>query len=188
MKPFRFNSNILLLAGTLFGVFGTTLYPNSAKAQVQLTWPVKQQKYYVLLNEFCHFLENNPRNITNQQYIFHHYVDYPPLYTDTLNKKNAERLTAFGILLAHFKTFIDSVGLDNLDAKPAQFWKHDSLAFAPFLHGLDEHPANCLGYFAKSSPNKPIGYILFDPKSEKLVSWFLINQGGTYYFFKFTML
>jgi hypothetical protein len=188
MKTSQSTLDIFIPTVALLAVLGASAYPSCVSAQDQLTWPKQQQRYYALLSDFCHFLQEDPANINRQQYIFDHYVDYPQYDNDTAQKRNAERLTAFGILLTHLKSFIDSVGLNNLDAKPAQFWHNDSLAFAPFTNGLVETPTNCLGYFNKQNPQKPYSYLLFDPRSGKLISWLLINQGGKYYFFQFDML
>ena len=188
MKRLLLSLRRIIQASASLILWVAALCPHSAKAQADKKWPYQQQRYYATLTELCHFLEQDPANINRQQYILDHYLDFPPAPTDHSTPKDAERLKAFGILISQFKHFIDSVGLDNIDAKPAQYWSNDSIAYTPFLKGVKESPLNCLGYFNKRSPQKPYGYLLFNPESGKLISWLLLNQGGYYYFFQFNML
>ena len=85
--------------------------------------------------------------------------------------------------------YVDSVGMENLDAAPTRLFKADKNFFKPFeSEELKDLLPFTLTYYDKNTPEKPIGVLLFEPKTHKLLAWILLNQGGYYYFLTFNMV
>ncbi len=47
---------------------------------------------------------------------------------------------------------------------------------------------NVFAYYRKEYPENPLGALLFEPETNKLVAWIMINQGGYKYFLTFNLL
>ncbi len=103
----------------------------------------------------------------------------------------------FNYLIHIFKREIDSIGIENMDAKPLWFYKGGSIYNALVTDNTftkidrtksKSSDANIFSYFKKSQPEKPIGALLFDSETNKLLSWIVLNQGGYRYFLTFNLL
>jgi len=47
--------------------------------------------------------------------------------------------------------------------------------------------ANVFAYYRKEEPDNPLGTLLFEPETSKLIAWIMINQGGYKYFLIFNL-
>lgn len=157
-------------------------------SQADKSWTKNEKKEYNTINHFCSYLTNNPFNEINQDSIFNNYIYFDYASKDSNTDRKNKRILQFNGLLQNFKRYLDSVGVGNLDTKPVRFFKSDAAFYEPFKNELKSSAENTFAYFIKSDPNKPLGYLLFDEKSSKLVSWILIDQGGTHYFLTFDMM
>jgi hypothetical protein len=84
---------------------------------------------------------------------------------------------------------LDSVGIKNLDARPVRFYKNNSRVYEPFTKDdLVAAAPNSFAWYNKNDPEHPLGYLWFDDVNYKLISWILIDQGGTHYFLVFNLL
>jgi hypothetical protein len=84
------------------------------------------------------------------------------------------------MLFYQFYHFVDSVGLQNLEAKPLRNFKNDAEFYKPFTEELKwtDSASLVLAYYDKREPAKPLGALLYEPKSRKLLSWIILNMGG----------
>jgi hypothetical protein len=151
-------------------------------------WTGSEKEYHNTLENLCKYLVSHKdsldmRNPDIQQYILFDYV-----LTDTSIERKKRRIPYINDLLAKFAHFVDSMGVSNLDAAPVRFYKNDSNYYRPFNKNIAELAPLSFAYFSKSKKGKPLGYLLFDDKSNKLISWILINQGGYYYFLIFNLV
>jgi hypothetical protein len=142
-----------------------------------LGWTKQEMGYYTKTKEFCMFLKSNPYDPSKREYIFSNYI----LFTNTKNDTSQQRLNYFDGLFYGFYHFIDSVGLENLDAKPVRYFKSDSIFYKPFVEDLKWADSLSLAYFDKREPEKPLGSLLYDLESGNLVSWMILNMGGYLY-------
>ena len=111
-------------------------------------------------------------------------------------KRREERLTKFDAIFSFFRNKIDSIGVSKLDAKPVRFYKEHKI-YEPFDEKVAKESIsgekmytkhqNVFAYYRKDDPDNPLGVLLFEPNTNKLASWILINQGGYKYFLLFNL-
>ncbi len=83
-----------------------------------------------------------------------------------------------------------------MDAKPVRFYKKHKI-YKPFEKELAKESidgdklytesSNVFVYYIKKEPENPLGTLLFDPDTDKLVAWIMIDQGGYKYFLTFNL-
>jgi hypothetical protein len=159
-----------------------------AFSQKMNSFSPKEKEYYNTIKGFCDYLEKNPHALEKRDTIFKSWVLFDYVLADTSESRKDLRIRQMDQLLAVFKHFIDSAGADNLDAAPIRYYKDSKEFFKPFAENLAEQVPVTFAYYDKNNPQHPIGYLLFDEKTGKLVSWVLINQGGHYYFLTFNVV
>jgi hypothetical protein len=140
-------------------------------------WTKSEKIYYSKTKELCNYLKANPYDTSKRRVIFSKYI----LYTNPKNDTSQRRLNFFDGLFYFFYHFVDSVGLQNLDAKPVRYFKNDTTFYKPFQEDLKWADSMSLAYFDKRQPQKPLGALLYDDKTGKLVSWIILNMGGYLY-------
>jgi hypothetical protein len=114
------------------------------------------------------------------------YFDYTS--ENATKTQRQKRLQSTDTLIKILKHFVDSIGYANIDVKPVQDFKSNTDYYQPFETELKNDAPNSLAYYNKSSPSLPLGSLLFDPKTGKLISWIIINQSGYHYFLTLDML
>ena len=160
----------LILAFILF-CFSPSIYGQSPN------WTEKENEYYSKTKELCNFLKNNPYDTSYRNYIFDNYI----FYVNPKNDTSQKRLRYFDGLFYTFYHFIDSVGLENLDAKPVRYFKENKTYYKPFEEHLKWADTLSFAYFDKRHPKKPLGSLLYEPNSGKLISWIILNMDGYLY-------
>jgi hypothetical protein len=164
----------------------TMIAANTVSAQTG-DWTRNELKYQNTIANLSKYLSRTPESAINQDslknYIF---IDYG--LNSVPQAQRDKRIHAADTLIKVFKHFIDSVGYENLDVKPVQYFKSNSEYYQQFEKELKKDEPNSLAYFNKSSPSLPLGSLLFDEKTGKLMSWIVINQSGYYYYLTFDML
>lgn len=153
-------------------------------------WTRDEQGFYIKMKALCEYFKDRTYDTTQREFIFREYVYFDNILADTSKKKIQERIKWFDGLFYQMTHFIDSVGLENLDAKPTIFFKDNSAFFKPYDKDgeLNELLPLTLTYFDKRKPDEPIGTLLFESKTHKLLAWVIINQGGYRYFLTFNLL
>jgi hypothetical protein len=159
-----------------------------AISQGQKDFSSKEKEYYNTLKGFCQYLETTPDPLKTPAIIYKRWVVFDYALNDTSQSRKETREKEMDQLLAAFKHFLDSAGVDNLEAAPIRFYKDSIEFFKPFAENLSAQIPVTFAYFNKNKLHRPIGYLLFDEKTGKLVSWILINQGGYYYFLTLNLM
>jgi hypothetical protein len=176
MALYKFTITFIFTCWTLF-----------AFAQKE-TWTKDEALYYKTAVELCTYLSSHEYDTSKRDFIFENYVYFDYALSDTSATRIKNRINYFDKLFPVIKHFVDSMGLANLDAKPVRFFSHDSEFYKPFTEEIKDLDSVTLAYFDKRRPDKPIGTLLFEPKTHKLVAWILINQGGYHYFLTFNLV
>lgn len=153
-------------------------------------WTRDEQAFYITMKALCEHFKGTTYDTTQREFVFREYVYFDNILADTSEKKIQERIKWFDGLFYQMTHFIDSVGLENLDAKPTAFFKYNKAFFKPYDKDgeLNELLPFTLTYFDKRRPDEPIGTLLFEPKTHKLLAWVIINQGGYRYFLTFNIV
>lgn len=178
MKPLAILCLLLLLAIQSF-------------AQSQSMTKSQRQSYKVM-QALCSYYTGTKYDTLQRGEVVKRFIYFGNSVTDTLASKKGQRVRQFDWLFARVVHFIDSVGVNNLDAKPTVSFKRDKEYFLPFAKkgfgGLHKFLPYTLTYFDKRNPTKPIGTLFFEPRTHKLAAWIIINQGGHYYPLSFNLL
>jgi hypothetical protein len=163
------NRHKLILLFIFVNLLHTTRAQNS-------TWTKQEKEYYAKTKELCNYLKATPYDTSKRQFIFSNFIRFVNPKNDT----SQSRLRYFDMLFYHFYHFVDSVGLENLDARPVRFFKNDAAFYKPFTEELKwtDSSSLVLAYYDKREPAKPLGALLYDPESRKLFSWIILNMGG----------
>lgn len=153
-------------------------------------WTNDEIQFYQKLKFITEYFHTRPYDTAQRGFVFKEFVYFENILTDTSNNRIKERIRWFDGLFIQMLHFVDSVGLENLDAAPTRFFKDDKIFFRPFDDNgeLNELLPLTLVYFDKRKPNHPIGSLLFEKKTHKLLSWIIINQGGYCYFLTFNLI
>jgi hypothetical protein len=140
------------------------------------TWTTEEKAYYSKTKDLCNYLKLHPYDPSKRQFIFTNFV----YFINPKNDTSQNRLNYFDMLFYQFYHFVDSVGLQNLEAKPLRNFKNDAEFYKPFTEELKwtDSASLVLAYYDKREPAKPLGALLYEPKSRKLLSWIILNMGG----------
>lgn len=163
MKPYKAILLLLIL-------FSVTITVNAQS----VGWTKEENEYYSKTKELCNYLKSNPYDTSHRNFIFDNYIFFVNPKKDTSQR----RLNYFDMLFYHFYHFVDSIGLENLDAKPVRFFKSNEVFYKPYKEDLKWAETTVLAYYDKRNPDKPLGSLLYEPGSRKLVSWIILNMDG----------
>jgi|GEM_PF-926769 len=159
-------------------------------------WTENEKAQYAKLTTLTNYVYKKTKSEISKDNLFKKYIYFDYVLNDTDSKRKEKRVMAFDTLFYFFRKTVDSIGLKNLDAKPVRLYKHHKI-YDPFKKELAietvggekmyEKDANVFAYYRKEDPENPIGTLLFDPETNKLVSWIMIDQGGYKYFLTFNL-
>lgn len=154
------------------------------------TWTKDEKEFYSTIKSLCEHFKGKRYDTTQRDIVFKDFVYFENIINDTSKTRVAGRIKVFDDLFYKFTNYVDSVGLENLDAKPIRFFSDNKTFFKPFDKGgeLNHLLPFTLVYFDKRRRNEPIGTLLFEPKTHKLMAWIIINQGGYCYFLTFNIV
>ncbi len=159
-------------------------------------WTINERAQYKKLTELTNYVNNKEKSQISKDSLFIKYIYFDYVLKDTVNERKERRLASFDTIFYYFRKTVDSIGIKKLDAKPIRFYKNHEI-YEPF----DEEKAiksvngekmysknkNVFAYFRKEEPDSPLGALLFEPNSNKLAAWIMINQGGYKYFLTFNL-
>ncbi|APY00881.1 hypothetical protein [Lacinutrix venerupis] len=159
-------------------------------------WKADEIEKYKSLKALAKYIENKEANQISKDTLFNKYIYFDYVLNDTLVERRERRLESFDTIFSAFRKPIDSLGIENIDAKPIRFFKNHKI-YEPFKEELAKETiggekmytkdANVFAYYKKNEPEKPLKALLFDPDTNKLVAWIMINQGGYRYFLTFNL-
>jgi hypothetical protein len=151
-----------------------------------------QRQSYKVMEALCSYYDGKKYDTLQRQVVFKRFIYFNNILADSVESQQRKRIKSFDWLFARAVHFIDSVGVNNIDAAPTSFFKNDTSYFRPFattgFGSLRQFLPNTLTYFDKRNPTKPLGTLFFEPRTHKLAAWVILNQGGYYYPFSFNLL
>jgi hypothetical protein len=160
------------------------------------SWTENELAQYTKLNELAQYVHNKEKSEISNDSLFAKYIYFDYVLNDTVSERKEERLSKFNGIFDFFVNTVDSIGLKNLGAKPVRFYKNHKI-YEPFdkeiamesvggkkMYSKD---ANVFAYYRKEEPQNPLGTLLFEPETDKLIAWIMINQGGYKYFLTFNL-
>jgi hypothetical protein len=153
-------------------------------------WTKDEQLFYTKMKSLCEHFKGKLYDTTQRKLVFKNFVYFDNILSDTSQSRISQRIALFDGLFYQMTHFIDSVGLENFDAAPTRFYKSNNKFFEPFdIRGeLSELLPLTLTYYDKRRPGEPIGTLLFEAKTHKLLAWLMIDQGGYHYFLTFNLI
>ena len=173
----------------LFNLLLLLILTSSCLAQTK-DFTKEEAKNYSTIKSLFEYFKGKGYDSTQRDFVFKQFVYFDNVLADTSKTQILKRTKFFDGLFSQMIHYVDSVGMDNLDAMPTRFFKDNIAFFKPFEAGrdLNEFLPLTLTYYNKKKPKEPIGILLFEPKTHKLLAWILLNQGGYYYFLTFNLL
>ena len=159
-------------------------------------WTENEKSQYSTLTKLANYVYGKKSSEISNQTLYDNYIYFDYVLKDTVNIRRKERLSKFDTIFSFFKKKVDSIGVSNLDAKPVRFYKEHKI-YEPFdeknakesISGekMNTKNQNVFAYYRKDEPENPLGVLLFEPNTNKLASWIMINQGGYKYFLLFNL-
>lgn len=159
-------------------------------------WSKNEIAQYKTLKNLAKYVTTTKSVDISNDTLFIEYIYFDYVLKDPDKERKIRRIQAFSDLFPKFKNIVDSIGIQNLDAKPVRFYK-DNKIYEPFkmenaketigdkkMYTKDE---NVFAYYKKNQPDEPRGTLLFEPSTNKLLAWVLIDQGGYHYFLIFNL-
>ncbi|WP_461788651.1 hypothetical protein [Pedobacter sp.] len=172
----------------LISIYLLLIIATSCLAQKE-KFTVDEERYYQTVVSLFQQFKNKQYDTTQRAAVFKQYVYFDNILADTSKNTILQRIKFFDEVFPRMLHYVDSVGMENLDAAPTRLFKADKNFFKPFeSEELKDLLPFTLTYYDKNTPEKPIGVLLFEPKTHKLLAWILLNQGGYYYFLTFNMV
>lgn len=145
-------------------------------------WNKNEKKYYKTLVGLVKYLEEKKSSEISRDILCQKFFYLDNILKDTTIDRRNKRLVAFDSLFKYIPKTLDSIGSENLDAKPIRFYRGESV-YKPFERALAQLENQVLVYYKKEDEENPLGYLLFDDESSKLISWILLKQGESGWFF-----
>jgi hypothetical protein len=190
---------------TIF-IFILFLLPASYAFGQRVTLTKKEQKQKSRFFQMCRYVKKADLEELDQEKLFRKYVAYYTFAEDTATAIDPRRKELFGRLLKGLDSTLDTVNIKDFEAVPwnkyaypqnlpRMLWQAEPLThlFGKPLPVNDRTETVAEGkkelestwvVFKKDKPDTPRYYILFN-EQDKIVSWFLLNQGGLHYFYPF---
>jgi hypothetical protein len=159
-------------------------------------WTKNEKYQYATLTKLAKYVYGKKSSEVSNQTLYDKYIYFDYVLKDTVKNRREERLSKFDTIFSFFKKKVDSIGVSNLDAKPVRFYKEHKI-YDPFddknakesISGEKMYTKNqnVFAYYRKDEPENPLGVLVFEPSTNKLASWIMIDQGGYKYFLLFNL-
>lgn len=159
-------------------------------------WTKNELMQHATLKKLANYVNSKEKKEISKDTLFKKYIYFDYVLQDKNLERKENRLSQFDTIFYGFRNAINTIGLENLDAKPMRFYKNHEI-YKPFKReGAMESVGgekmyteddNVFAYFKKSEPENPLGELLFEPETNKLVAWIMIDQGGYKYFLTFNL-
>jgi len=176
---------VLLIAGAAYG-----------QNMSSENWTENENAQYTKLKELANYVFKKEKSEISKDSLFESYIYFDNVLNDTVSERRERRIVMFDTLFYHFRKTVDSIGLENLDAKPVRFYKNHKI-YEPFDEELAmesvggekmySKDTSVFAYYRKEEPENPLGTLLFEPETDKLIAWIMISQGGYKYFLTFNL-
>ncbi|WP_131536136.1 hypothetical protein [Pedobacter nototheniae] len=149
-----------------------------------------EKKYIQNARSLFEYFDNRAYSSTLRDSVFEKFVYFDNILADSSKTRVNERKILFDRMFPKMLHLVDSVGIKNLVVVPTRFFINDSTYFKHFGKDGELHKLLpfILTYYNKATPDIPMGLLLFEPRTHKLMAWMIINQGGYWYFLTFNLL
>jgi hypothetical protein len=134
---------------------------------------------------FCSYLKKTDSLKLDTAIILKKYVDLNPANRNLEASKAKQRIDFFMRLCKGLKKGTADLELDKYDAMPTSQYQFKNPQDLKLFEGLIDNKNQVYVYFLKEKPEAPLGFLLFAANSNKVISWILLNESGTLYFFTF---
>lgn len=156
-------------------------------------WTEQDKAQYKILKNLAYYVYKKDKSEISRDTLFSKYIFFDYIITDTTRTKEY-LIFAFDSLFTYFQKTVDSIGVDNLDAKPVRFYKNHKI-YKPFdeeqciqrelgtgkkMYVSDD---NVFAYYRKDDPENPLGVVVMESISNRLLAWILLNKSDRFYFF-----
>lgn len=160
-------------------------------------WTANELTQYETQRKLGSYVHKKEKNELSRDTLFGNYIYFDYLLKDSDTARKERRVEAFDTIFDFFRQTVNKIGLENLDAKPIRFYKNHEI-YKPFdknvakesISGEKMYAAdqNVFVWFKKENPEEPLGTLLLEPLTSKLLAWIMIDQGGYKYFLLFNLL
>lgn len=171
----------------LVGILISILFTGCEKENKFVDWTEKEKSQYQKLTELAEYVNEKEKSDISNDLLFEKYIEFDYVMSDSSETRKEQRIASFDTLFYYFRNRIDSLGIENLDAKPIRFFKEHEI-YEPFKNQLAELEPNVFAYYEKRNPDNPKGVLRFDQESNKMIAWIFLKQGGRSYFLTFNMM
>ena len=166
----------------LFCTYGICTYSQDFEG-----WLPEEIKYYNNLKRLAEYVNEKSEVDIGMDTTIQKFLKIEEASRDSINRNTVYSIEYRNGVFSNFVKGINKHGLENLDAKPLRFYKENDSLYRPFDRALKEvapdFDPNVMVYFRKENPEKPLGTLLFDVETHKLISWVLLKgEGGSYFF------
>ncbi len=134
---------------------------------------------------FCSYLKKTDSLKLDTGTILKNYVALSPANPNLELSKAKQRIDFFLRLCKGLKKGTADLELDKYDAMPTSQYQFKDPQDLKQFEGLIDDKNQVYVYFLKEKPEAPLGFLLFAANSNKVISWILLNESGTLYFFTF---
>lgn len=165
------------------------LWYGHSQAQ-QTDWTADEQaNYQTMIGLRSHF-NGYHYDTTERGLVFNRYVYFDNVLHDTSIARERSRVEKFDAMFARMVQAADSIGWENLDARPTREFQRAFTYFKSFTsnEGMRTAIPFCLTFYDKRKPESPLGSLLFEPNTHKLRSWVVLCEAEYCYFLTFEML
>lgn len=159
-------------------------------------WTANELTQYKTLQKLGSYVHKKEKNELSRDTLFTKYIYFDYLLKDPDTARKERRVEAFDTIFEFFRQTVNKIGLENLDAKPIRFYKNHEI-YKPFDKNVAKESINnekmyaddqnVFVWFKKENPENPLGTLLFEPQTNKLLTWIMIDQGGYKYFLLFNL-
>lgn len=175
----------------IFYILVSATFTCSGQSKKFENWSQSEKSQYNTLFDLAKYVDGKVKDEISKDTLFNRYIYFDYVLNDTNIERRERRLAAFDTLFYSFRKTIDSLGIENLDAKPVRFYKNHKI-YEPFdkeaamesVGGkkMYSESSNVFAYYLKKKPETPLGTLLFNAETYKLGAWIMIDQGGYKYF------
>jgi hypothetical protein len=134
-------------------------------------WQPNETHYYKNLEKLAEYVGDKPyayfeisKDSLIQNFLYINEESKDSIFNNTVYSIEYKN----GLFNTYFTKAIHRHGLENLDAQPLRFYKETDSIYQPFIKSLRNISHLIMVYYLKGSSEKPLGTLLFEPKSQKL--------------------
>lgn len=131
---------------------------------------------------FCNYLKKTDSLKLDTNIILERYAELSTANPNLERSKVKGRMDFFMGLCKGLKKGTADLMLDQYEAMPTNKYVFKNPKDLELFKGLIDDKNQVYVYFLKEKVDEPLGFLLFAPSNNKIISWILLNESGTVYF------